>query len=354
VFGALPPSWHFGAIDEDTELSLVGDAGFLASLLWVAGSAAALFAFLDSIASPAAKTKLYGYVQLGASAIDTLPAVAAELFERIFGKKHLSRRCLFASLVASLVSISALYILRALLQLWIASPSVSEAALFLFDELRFPFDPIARESFFISVAINLFLDYIALFKTRVIIKYLQQTKLFLWSGPALVVIDLFVSFFLFQIFYIALYFVSLLSIFLTNGPILPAADSSSFIASVEIMILLHFLTSPEYPAGTFYKFLSHSHAKQILVAVAVVPVTLISVFFYASLMPSIWLWLFVIAGLVARGMARVLPALIYALDFEQKPLTLIGLMLAGIIIAAGASIWLLGALIVRTLMWILS
>ena len=54
----LPPSWHFGAIDEDTELSLVGDAGFLASLLWVAGSAVGLFAFLDSIASPKSKDEI--------------------------------------------------------------------------------------------------------------------------------------------------------------------------------------------------------------------------------------------------------------------------------------------------------
>jgi hypothetical protein len=109
-----------------------------------------------------------------------------------------------------------------------------------------------------------------------------------------------------------------------------------------------------YPAGTFYKFLSHSHAVQILVLVAVIPVTLISVFFYASIMPSVWLWLFVLAGLVARGVARVLPSLLYALDFEHKPLTLIGVMLAAVIVATGAGIQLFATLLARGLMWLLN
>jgi hypothetical protein len=330
--------------------------GLISPLLWIAGCTFALFAFLDSVASPAISKKLYDYVKLRSGAINTLPQVAANLFEVLFGPKHFSARCFLSSLTASIISISGMYILRTLLLLLAVSPAPSflESIHFLLEEIQYPFNEIVRESFFISLFANLIFDYISLFKTRLIIKYLLRKQFSITLGMTFVICDFVFSFFLFQAYYIVFYIVSLYSIFLSQHVVLPAADPKAFFVTMEILILLRFLTYPGYPAGTFYKFVTHSNAIKVILLPTIIPVTLVSVFFYASVMPSLWLWLFVFAGLISQRIAPIFSVVMPVLNFEQKPLRIIGLVLAALIVFGGVFVLGVTIVILQVLMWLAS
>jgi hypothetical protein len=80
------------------------------------------------------------------------------------------------------------------------------------------------------------------------------------------------------------------------------------------------------------QFLMHSHAIGIILVETFLPLFLISVFFYASVAPSIWLWLFVLAGMISRVIAPIWPFTLYALNFEQAPLKMIGVV-ASVLVA---------------------
>jgi hypothetical protein len=60
-------------------------------------------------------------------------------------------------------------------------------------------------------------------------------------------------------------------------------------------------------------------------------------------MPSLWLWVFVIA--TTRLVARLLPLLIYALNVEEKALLVMGAVLAALILSFGAMGWGVSVLI---------
>jgi hypothetical protein len=97
------------------------------------------------------------------------------------------------------------------------------------------------------------------------------------------------------------------------------------------MILLNFLTSSAYQKGAFYNFLTHSHAILVILGITLVPISLTSVFFYASIMPSIWLWLFLLAAAISRVLAPIHPWAIRALDFEQNSIRTLGYLLAALL-----------------------
>jgi len=177
----------------------------------------------------------------------------------------------------------------------------------------------------------------ALLKTRLIIKLLTGSRLSVKKSFLLLGIDLLVGMFLFQIFYLIFYVASLYVNFRTTYRLFPGADPYNFLVSFDILIMLMFLTFPSYPAGTFFTFLTHSHAIPLFLITMLIPLFLTSVFFYASMMPSIWLWLFVAAGLASRLLGKIYPQALIVLDFEQNPLRTLGLVLA----IALSFIWLM-------------
>jgi hypothetical protein len=105
-----------------------------------------------------------------------------------------------------------------------------------------------------------------------------------------IIADLVASFVIFQTLYIFLYFASVMLIFSSpQAIIMPAGDPNTIMpVMAEMMILLHFLTSPDYPAGATIEFIRYSHVIPIFLAFTFVPVFLTSVFFYASIGPSNW------------------------------------------------------------------
>lgn len=203
-----------------------------------------------------------------------------------------------------------------------------------------------------SVAVNLILDYLALLKTRVLIKLLAKTRPSIALGIGFVIFDFIVRFVLFQSFYLVLYIVSLEVIFGGSSKrfFLPAADPYGFYMAVEMLIALNFLLSPSYPKGMFFHFLAHYHAPQMMLIVTLVPLTTTSVFFYASLMPSIWLWLFLLAAVISRALIPIYPWAIRALDFEQNSIRTLGYLMATFL----SFIWIGGIVVTRLYFFLLS
>jgi hypothetical protein len=183
------------------------------------------------------------------------------------------------------------------------------------------------------LAINLAFDFSGLLKTRLIIAVLVRMRTSLGLTLAAAIVDFLFSLIVFQLFYVAFYFVAFIFMFSPQQTILlPGGDPHSFIPMAEIMILLNFATSPDYPAGTTIEFLTHSHAIPVILAFTLVPIFLTSVFFYASVAPSLWLWLFLFAGIVSRLLAPAWPSALYVFNFEQSPFRILGLVASSLVV----------------------
>jgi hypothetical protein len=319
-------------------------ADLVYSLIWIGGVTFAPFLFFDSLISADLKKRLSESLQSRPDVLDNLPQVATRLLDRVFGESHFSLRCLSASVAASLLFLILMYVLRLLLVLAAHTTADTTATYsYILSELGYPFTSVARTSFAVSLVGNLVFDYLGLLKTRLIIGFLvrRRTSLSLTLGVA--IIDFLFSFLVFQLFYIALYFTAFIFIFNPQQTIfLPGGDPQSLLPMTEIMIMLNFATSDAYPAGTTIQFLTHSHAIPIILAFTFVPIFLTSVFFYASVAPSLWLWLFLFAGILSRFLAPAWPAALYVFNFEQSPLKILGLVASALVIL----IWTFALLVV--------
>jgi hypothetical protein len=311
----------------------------LYSLFWIWLVTVGAFTVLNNLASVASKKAAYEIVVSNLVDIKRLPKVAEDLFERIFGARHFSWRCLLGSIIASLITVFSLYILRMILVVYInrkISNFEDQYLNFIWQEMRYPFQDSTRLSFAISIVINLMLDYIALLKTRLLIKALTRVRLSPFLALVFIVLDSIISFTLFEGFYLLLYAIVFLSIAGAKF-FLSAGDPYGYFRTAEVTILLIFLISPGYPPGAFHSFLTYSHAISISLIVALVPISRASIFFYASIMPSIWLWIFLFAVVVARLVASNYPWMLRALDFEQNPLRTLGCVFAMLL----SLLWLL-------------
>ena len=302
------------------------------SLVWVAGIVFGSFAIIEGLLSDDIKKQLSERLKSNPGALDNLPLIASELFERVFGKSHFSLRCLFASVVASLSFITFMYTLRLFL---VVATHENDGAIdvyqYILQELSFPFASEVRAGFAVSVIANLVLDFIGLLKTRIIIRFLVMKKPSVVGAILIAVADGVFSFLIFQTFYLVFYFVGMILTFTSGHIFLPAADPSSLMPMMELLIILGFARHG-YPSGTAMDFLWHSHAIGIVLAETLLPVFLTSVFFYASVAPSIWLWLFVVAAIISRLIAPAWPSALYVLNFERAPLKMIGLMASTIVV----------------------
>jgi hypothetical protein len=113
---------------------------------------------------------------------------------------------------------------------------------------------------------------------------------------------------------------------------LPAGDAYSFGPMVEALIIFMFATGHAFPTSTVVDFLAHSHAIEVFVLFALIPYFLVSVFFYASMAPSIWLWLFFLSAAVSRFIAPSWPAALVVLNFEKAPLKMLGLIASVLVV----------------------
>lgn len=140
------------------EFSLLRDLGILGTGFAIAAGFIGLFWKADEALSGPAREALGRWLQrLPVSADPNWPQVFAGMFDRIFGKRHLSWRCFFLSCLASLIAVGVLTLVWFTLRPE-AVPRILVQAVFLLA---------------IALCFNLLADYVSLLETRYVIRWMS-------------------------------------------------------------------------------------------------------------------------------------------------------------------------------------
>ena len=228
-----------------------------------------------------------------------LPQGIKDTFNRIFDAEHFSIRCFKRSVYFSIGAIILTSLIYVLLR---------QNAAFRTNEPehQFLFYVIALSWSFLSIFL---VDYLYLLKTRVILGYLSET---IRSKSVTVVV--------------------LISDFVI-GYVLFATLFSLYALPIELLWLPERIGETladvrNWPAQDLHLFLPVIFWQKI-----------VSPAFYAGMLPSIWLWIFVAAVFVARFLPMGGPAfkkLLRFLDIERKPFRSVGIISAALVFAISA------------------
>jgi len=226
-----------------------------------AAAAFGIFEFLDKIASNDAKAALKHALQtLDVNKAASLPQGTIGLFQRIFGPRHFSIKCFVRSVCFSMAAVIFLLGIAFLLR-------GDE----LIAEWHFYREEPARYTWSLWVIISALLDYVSLYKTRVILQLVGNHK-FNWGGLiGIAVLDLIIGF--------AIFF----TLYNTAFHLLFALATDESATEAFRSLLAEFGRF----FASFYHYLSFDSFESAL--------------FYASMVPSMWLWLYVLAIFVTRS-----------------------------------------------------
>lgn len=221
---------------------------------------------------------------------ESWPQTFAKVFDRVFGKRHLSISCLFRSVCASLLGIAVIVTVN-----WLFQPSFVFLPVFV----RWPWSDELR---FVALCLfpNLLVDYVALLKTRWMLRVLARFH------P------------------------------LSRG-VLMGVD---FVATYALAVIAHVW------GFTLYTSMSgHSgYVDAFTGAIRLLPAMLgdrqmvellltnsgfTPIFFYPVFLTSVWVWMYVASGFVLKAANRFDDAFSWFskhFDIENKPLQSLGLV----------------------------
>jgi hypothetical protein len=262
----------------------------------VAGSVLGAFELIERLASQRAKDALSKWLlTFDIQKAKALPDGTKELFEKIFGERHLSLKCFVRSAAFSLGAMVFVGLILLLINPRIISVLGSYVSASW--ELRL----------MLWLPWSILIDYVSLFKTRfilgVIARMRRRNEL---AAAAIAAID--------YVVYRFLFIFGLLLVVLRfkrcsdpdeGHPFFRCDDWSFFDAFNSDFTSFPFI--PGIAQGWF------------------------SIFFWAGLAPSIWMWLYVLALFVTRGLLRsekLVNWLRWALDVEKNPFRSIGAVAA--------------------------
>ena len=238
--------------------------------------------------------------------------VAADAIDHVFGPRHLSWRCFLRSVAFTIGSIVFFVGLSALMSFSLSLLGYDQFNWFLGVYWSVPFK-VPLWGALIWLAWSCMVDYFSLWKTRGLIWVLRRWSVF---APILCIID-FVFGFLLYAFGMSL--LSILPMFLQAYKVPPPTVSletgivmilivvifsKSLLPNLEDVLKVKGLLTPQAIA------LLHTDAPQTMLAMVflfqVIPfITIGSDLFYASMMPSIWLWLFLASVFLAKVLALI-------------------------------------------------
>jgi class 3 adenylate cyclase len=259
---------------------------------WAAATAGIWFLFdkAELAMSQESRNRLAAWLRHSGlwGAVDSVPAQFSELFDRVFGERHLTWRCFFRSAVASIVTVWVVGLVWA-----VQNPPesvVDGLALFLGLTLA-------------GILFNLVPDYVSLLETRYLLRRLDRGS----RLPALLVVDLVVTGAVGFSGYAVAWVV-------TGGSV--AELSAVFMRAVSVEGGLSF----EFQPGVTYTM----------------PLGL---FFYSTFFTSAWLWLYAAAVLASRVMLtmnRGVGFLLRATDVEYQPFRAMGFVSISVLSAVFA------------------
>jgi hypothetical protein len=289
----------------------------------VFGSVLGVFELGERFASQRAKDALSKWLlTFDIQKAKALPDGTQELFERIFGERHFSLKCFVRSAAFSLGAMA----IVAILVLLIYPKEAFETIEWI---LFFAIDVRGRRQYgdWLYLALwfpwSIVIDYVSLFKTRVILRVLARMRLRnSLVSVAILVVDV--------VLYKLLFTLGLLGVWVGHELI-------TFGWSDPIWI--HLITT-EISQVLTEMFTHVPRAKD----------DLFFIFFWAGFAPSIWMWLYVAALFVIRGLLRsekLVNWLRWFLDVEKNPFRSIGAVAATLAFIASVVIILVSAEVSR-------
>jgi hypothetical protein len=227
--------------------------------------------------------------------IEPWPRTFAKIFDRVFGTKHFSISCICRSTFASLLGITIIVVVD-----WLLHPSTS----LLWSFSAWPWS--SKLLVLCCLLPNLFVDYLALLKTRWILKIMAGYPPL---GRAILMgVDFVVAF-----------------------AMAVAVDATG---SALFMRLGRFGYSFDAFIGAF-KLLPLAFSSSLIRTMLLGDANFRPIFFYPMFLTSLWVWLYVGSGVVLRGTNRLDAGFSWFkrhFDIENKPLQSIGFV-AGLLFA---------------------
>jgi len=258
--------------------------------LWV------LFSHSEKVASPDAKkaiTRWLKNVKLEGTPT-TWPSTFVDVFDSIFGKKHLSWHCFWRSCVASLIAVIVVTSVWGVLRPKHFAGFFVDLRILLFSDVLLFFYGLAL------VLLNLFPDYVSLLESRYIIRRMSAVQHSPGRILSLLALDVVLTV---SIFLAALFLFVSTVVYYFGGT---AEAVLGFYALAIDDILSHGV------------FLSSERGSLSW-----------GIFFYSTFFTSVWVWLYALSGLVVKlagyldiGFSR----LKWFLDIETKPLHSLGII----------------------------
>jgi hypothetical protein len=274
----------------------------LAPAIAFAGATIAIFEFVERISSKGAKASVTKQItMLDPGMADRLPHGANQLFKTIFGSYHFSRTCFLRS--ASISFAGMLFFLAIAYVTYVSS----EGGYFWWDIFALSIHNMGEHAVLllpgsdyiwmtaIWVPFSIFLDYIILYKTRLVIGILSVRQYTIATIIAVGLLDIIIGYYIF------------------------------FIILGSFQNLVEFA---ELPDESWYLPFYTYDAPFILW-----PINSVSALFYASALPSLWLWLFIASIIFARVITHsqgALGWLRWFLDIESAPFRSVGVVAAGL------------------------
>lgn len=241
----------------------------------------ALFERAETVASTEVKVAISNWLRnIDIAGAEQWPSMFARMFDRVFGKRHLSFRCFFRSAFVSLTSVVLLTLI------WIATHPDRVKEIFV--------DPgpgVFIAFGFVGLCLNLFPDYLSLLKSRIIIHYMG------FRSSNVRIVMLLITDFLATGFIVVMAVTALVFIFVTWG------QEPEFLWSDIWNVVI----------GGF----GFSRSE----------FSVYGVFFYSTYFTSLWVWLYALSGFLlklTRYFGVTINMLKKFLDIDNKPIRSIG------------------------------
>ena len=255
-----------------------------------------------------------------------LPDGTQELFEKIFGERHFSVKCFVRSAVFSVGAMAFVALLVFLMYpkeffkmvrefLWVDPEKMAESYQPLYGTWLW---------FALWVPWSVLVDYVSLLKTRLILRFLTQIRRrIVLVAVTILAID--------YIAYQLIFFI---------GALLVTLAFQGFGTSVTKTLLL------------FIPIIVEANIRSLSIGRLLAPPenTVLSIFFWGGLAPSIWMWLYILALFVTRGLLRserIVSWPRWALDIEKTPFRSIGAVAATLAFIASVAVILVSAEVAR-------
>jgi len=221
------------------------------------------------------------------------PGTFLQIFNRVFGERHLSWKCVWRTTVASVFFgfLGALVVVPFIMG-WHGDPSLDVFALY-------EYGPVVL---ILALTLSVLPDYLSLFETRLILNIMRGSTSFWW--PVLMVLDL-----LFTIGTAIIWSTTFLAIVLQSIQYLVGEPDPEFTLVRSWQFVRIYLFGREFPFGLMF-----------------IP---------SAIFTSIWLWLYAGSGFLLKFARRFDIGFDWfnrKFDIEKKPLQSIGLV-AGALLA---------------------